>query len=81
MQLVWFILTNLLAGWLAAQLVRGAGFGMLGNTVVGMIGGVIGNAFFRFLGFYAGGGWLGSFIVATVGAVILLYLVVLIKRA
>lgn len=81
MQLVWFILTNLLAGWLAAQLVRGAGFGMLGNTVVGMVGGVIGNAIFRFLGFYAGGGLLGSFIVATVGAVILLYLVALIKRA
>jgi uncharacterized membrane protein YeaQ/YmgE (transglycosylase-associated protein family) len=81
LQLLWFILTNLLAGWLAAQLVRGIGFGMLGNTVIGMIGGVIGNAFFHSLNFYAGGGWLGSFIVATAGAVVLLFLVGLIKKA
>ena len=81
LEVLWFFLTNLLAGWLAAELVRGIGFGMLGNTVIGMIGGVVGNALFRSLDVYAGGGWLGSFIVSTVGAVVVLFLVGLIKRA
>lgn len=46
---------------------------MFGNIVVGMIGGVVGNGFFRTLDVYAGGGWLGSLIVATVGAVVVLF--------
>ena len=80
MELLWFILIGLAAGWLAGKLVRGGGFGVIGDIIVGLIGAVIGGYLFRALGVYAIGGLLGRLIVATIGAVILIFLVRLIKR-
>jgi uncharacterized membrane protein YeaQ/YmgE (transglycosylase-associated protein family) len=80
MELLWFILIGLAAGWLAGKLVRGGGYGVLGDIVVGLIGAVIGGSLFRGLGVYPGYGLLGSLVVATIGAVILIFLVRLIKR-
>jgi len=81
MNIVWFILVGLIAGWLAGQLMKGGGFGVLGDIVVGIIGAVIGGLLFSSLGVSAGGGLLGAIIVATIGAVVLIFLLRLIRRA
>lgn len=81
MNFIWFILIGLAAGWLAGQLVKGGGFGMLGDIIVGVIGALIGGFLFSALGLSSGGGLLGSLIVATIGAVVLLFALRLIKSA
>ena len=74
MNLIVFLLIGALAGWLAGQIMQGSGFGILGNIVIGVVGSFIGGFAFSLLGFTS---WnlLGSIITATVGAVILLYIV------
>jgi uncharacterized membrane protein YeaQ/YmgE (transglycosylase-associated protein family) len=81
MEFAWFILIGLAAGWLAGQLMKGGGFGVVGDIIVGVIGALIGGYLFRFFGISAGDGLLGALIVATIGAVVLLFLLRLIKRA
>ena len=81
MEFLWFILIGLAAGWLAGQLMKGRGFGVIGDIIVGVIGALLGGFLFRTLGFFPGGGLLGSLIVATIGAIILLFLLRLIKKA
>jgi uncharacterized membrane protein YeaQ/YmgE (transglycosylase-associated protein family) len=81
MSLLWFLIIGLVAGWLAGMLVKGGGFGLIGDLVVGVIGAVLGGWLFSTLGASAGGGLIGSLVVATIGAVILLVIVRMIKRA
>lgn len=81
MNLLWFLVVGLVAGWLAGVLVKGGGFGAIGDIVVGVIGAVVGGWLFSALGASAGGGLLGSIIVATIGAVVLLFIARLLKRA
>jgi len=81
MSLLWFLVVGLVAGWLAGVLVKGGGFGVIGDLVVGVIGAFIGGFLFSTLGASTGAGLLGSIIVATIGAVVLLFIVRLIKRA
>ena len=81
MEFVWFILIGLAAGWLAGQVMKGGGFGVLGDIVVGVIGALLGGFLFRTFGVSAGGGLLGSLIVATIGAIVLLFVLRLIKKA
>jgi uncharacterized membrane protein YeaQ/YmgE (transglycosylase-associated protein family) len=66
------------AGWLAGQIIKGGGFGLLGNIVVGILGAVV--AGFLFPGFLPLGGLIGQIISAALGAVILLFVVGLLKR-
>lgn len=79
--LIIFLLIGAAAGWLAGQLMRGGGFGLLGNIVVGILGAVIGGHLFRLVGVSAGGGLIGSLVTAVAGAAVLLFVVGLIKRA
>lgn len=81
MEFVWFILIGLVAGWLAGLLVKGGGFGVVGDIIVGIIGALLGGFIFSSLGISAGGGMLGSIIVATIGAILLIFILRLIKRA
>jgi uncharacterized membrane protein YeaQ/YmgE (transglycosylase-associated protein family) len=81
MEFVWFILIGLVAGWLAGQLMKGGGFGVVGDIVVGVVGALLGGFLFRTLGVSSGGGLIGAIIVATIGAVVLIILLRLIKRA
>jgi uncharacterized membrane protein YeaQ/YmgE (transglycosylase-associated protein family) len=81
MEFVWFILIGLVAGWLAGVLMKGGGFGVIGDIIVGVLGALLGGFLFRSLGVSAGGGLLGSIVVATVGAVVLIFILRLIKRA
>lgn len=76
-----FIIIGAIAGWLAGLIVSGFGFGLIGNIVVGIIGAFIAGWLFPRLGFAIGGGILASIINATIGAVILLVLVKVLKRA
>lgn len=78
--LIVFLAIGALAGWLAGKLMKGKGFGLLGNMVVGIIGAIVGGMLFDLLGISTHG-LVGSIITATVGAVVLLYLVRLFKRA
>jgi uncharacterized membrane protein YeaQ/YmgE (transglycosylase-associated protein family) len=79
--LIWFLIIGAVAGWLAGLLMKGRGFGILGDIIVGIIGAFLGGWLFGVLGISAGGGLAGSLIVAFIGAVVLLFLVRLIKRA
>ena len=81
MSFLWFLIVGLVAGWLAGMLVKGGGFGLIGDLVVGVIGAFLGGWLFSTLGASAGGGLLGGIIVATVGAIVLLFIVRLVKRA
>ena len=80
MHLLWFLLIGIAAGWLAGQLMKGGGFGLLGDLVIGVVGAFIGGWVFSMLGMGAYG-LVGSLITATIGAIILLGLIRLIKRA
>jgi uncharacterized membrane protein YeaQ/YmgE (transglycosylase-associated protein family) len=80
MSFVWFMLIGLAAGWLAGQLVKGGGFGLVGDLVVGMIGAILGGTLFGMLGLSASG-LLGSLITATVGAIVLIVILRALNRA
>ena len=78
--LAW-IFVGLIAGWLAGQVMKGGGYGMVADIILGLVGGVLGGWIFGKLGVAAGGGMIGSIIVAFVGAVILVGITRLLKRA
>ncbi|HZZ29184.1 MAG TPA: GlsB/YeaQ/YmgE family stress response membrane protein [Pirellulales bacterium] len=77
---VWFIIIGIVAGWFAGLIMKGGGYGLLGDLVVGIIGAFLGGWIFETLGISAGGGIVGALIVALVGAIILIALLRLIKR-
>ncbi len=79
MDFIWFIIIGIVAGWLAGQIMKGGGFGLIGDLIVGVIGALLGGFLFRLLGLSAGG-LIGSLITATVGAIVLIAILRLIKR-
>ena len=80
MEFVWFIIVGLIAGWLAGVIMKGGGYGVVGDIIVGIVGALIGGWLFTTMGVSTGGGLLGAIIVALVGAIILIFLLRLIKR-
>ncbi|MCB5226434.1 GlsB/YeaQ/YmgE family stress response membrane protein [Alishewanella sp. 16-MA] len=80
MNFIAFLILGALAGWIAGNIMKGRGFGLLGNIVVGIVGSMLGGFLFSALGLKAFG-FVGSLITATVGAVVLLYLISLVKRS
>ncbi|MEO1017838.1 MAG: GlsB/YeaQ/YmgE family stress response membrane protein [Pseudomonadota bacterium] len=80
MQIILYIIIGALAGWIAGKLIRGGGFGLLGNIVVGIVGAVLGGLILGLVGVNLGG-LFGSLITAIFGAVVLLYVVGLLKKA
>ena len=79
-QIVILLVIAVVVGWLAGVITRGGGFGLLGDIVVAICGAFAGHFLFGLLNIQLGGGYLGLFISATVGAVVLLLLIQLIKR-
>lgn len=71
MDLLWFVLIGIAAGWLASQIMKGGSSGLVGNLIVGVFGAILGGVLFRLLGF-AAVGLLGQLITATVGAIVLI---------
>ena len=80
MEFIWFIIVGLIAGWLAGVIMKGGGYGVVGDIIVGIVGALLGGWLFSTMGVSTGGGLLGSIIVALVGAIILIFLLRLIKR-
>ena len=76
-----FIIIGANAGWLAGLIVSGFGFGLIGNIIVGIVGAFIAGWLLPRIGFSIGGGVIASIIHATIGAIILLVLVKVLKRA
>lgn len=74
-----FLVVGAIAGWLAGKWMKGGGFGLFGNIVVGVIGAIIGGFVFDLVGITAGG-ILGAIVISTIGAGILLFLVGLVKK-
>ena len=77
--MIWLILVGLIAGWLAGKVIRGGGFGIIGDIIVGIIGALLGGWLFGVLNIGLGG-LIGQIIMAFVGAVILLLILRAIKR-
>lgn len=77
--LIW-LLVGAVAGWLAGMIVKGGGFGLAGDIVVGILGAVIGGWLLPQLGVSLGGGIIGVIASATIGAIVLLLLLRLIRR-
>ena len=78
--LIGTIIIGILAGWLAGKLMRGAGYGLIGDLILGLIGGVIGGWIFAQLKVAGPEGMIGSLVVATIGAVILVWITHLVRR-
>lgn len=76
-----FLLVGALAGWLAGQAVRGGGFGLIGDIVVGIVGAFIAGWLFPHLGFSLGTGIVRAIANATIGAILLLLIIRLVRRA
>lgn len=76
-----FLIVGAVAGWLAGQIVKGHGFGLVGNIVVGIVGAFLAGFLLPRLGLAIGGGIIASIINAMIGAVILLVLIGFLKRA
>jgi uncharacterized membrane protein YeaQ/YmgE (transglycosylase-associated protein family) len=79
-QWIWFLLVGLIAGWLAGKVMRGAGYGIIGDLVVGVLGALLGGWLFGKLGIAVGAGLIGAIITAFVGALILVWVLRLLKR-
>lgn len=75
------VIVGAISGWLAGRLVSGYGFGLIGNIVVGIVGAVIAQILFPRIGLSLGGGAFSSILRATLGAVILLVLIRVVKRS
>lgn len=75
------IIIGAIAGWLAGQIVKGGGYGLIGDIIVGIVGSLIASWLFPQLGVTLGGGWIGAIVSATIGAIILLVILRLVKRA
>ena len=79
MNFIWYILIGILSGFVAGKIMRGGGFGILINLLVGIIGGLLGGWVFGLLGI-ATAGILGSLITSVIGAILLLWIVSLFRN-
>lgn len=77
--IIWFLIIGIAAGWIAGKIMKGRGFGLVGNLVVGVIGALVGGFLFDLIGLEAYG-LLASLVMATAGAVVLLFLLGFVKK-
>ena len=79
--MLYSIIVGLIAGWLAGQVMKGGGYGILMDIVLGLLGGLLGGWLFVALGIGTGSGLNGSIVVAFIGAVVLVAISRMLKRA
>jgi uncharacterized membrane protein YeaQ/YmgE (transglycosylase-associated protein family) len=79
--LVIALIIGAIAGWLAGTVVRGGGFGLVGDIIVGILGALVAGWLFPTAGLSLGGGWFGAILSSTIGAIFILVIAKLIKRA
>ncbi|MCC7154751.1 MAG: GlsB/YeaQ/YmgE family stress response membrane protein [Bryobacterales bacterium] len=80
MDLLWFCLIGIAAGWLAGRIMKGGGYGLWGDLIIGVIGAGLGGFVFSLLGL-AAYGLIGRLVVATIGAVLLIWILRKLKKA
>jgi len=80
MNIIIWLIVGAIAGWLAGMMVKGGGFGLIGDIVVGIVGAFIAGWLLPRIGLFIGGGFIADVINAFIGAVILLVIIRLIKR-
>jgi uncharacterized membrane protein YeaQ/YmgE (transglycosylase-associated protein family) len=78
--LIWWVLVGLIAGWAAGKIMKGGGYGVAMDIVLGIVGAVVGGWLVGVLGFQAGG-FISTIIVAIIGAVFLIWITRLLKKA
>ena len=79
MSLVWWIVIGLIAGWAAGKIMKGGGYGVVMDMVLGIVGAVVGGWLMGLLGIYSGS-LLGTIIIAIIGAVFLIWLSRILKK-
>ncbi len=80
MGIIAWLIVGAIAGWLAGLIVKGGGFGLLGNIVIGIVGAVVAGWLLPRLGIAIGGGWVAEIINAMIGAIIVLVILALLRR-
>lgn len=78
--LIWWIIAGLVAGWAAGKIMKGGGYGTLMDIVLGIVGGIVGGALLGLVGIHSEG-LIGSILVAIFGAVVLIWISRMIKKA
>jgi uncharacterized membrane protein YeaQ/YmgE (transglycosylase-associated protein family) len=81
MWLLWTILVGLIAGWATGKIMKGSGYGPLMDILLGICGGITGGWILHLFGFYSSGGLIASVLVAILGAVVLVTLIRVLRRA
>jgi uncharacterized membrane protein YeaQ/YmgE (transglycosylase-associated protein family) len=75
------LVVGAIAGWLAGQIMKGSGYGLIGDIIIGIIGGFIGGWLWGVLHLpLIGGFWISAIVTATIGAVVLIFLIRLVRR-
>ena len=80
MEFLYFIIVGAISGWLAGQVMKGGGYGLLWNILLGIIGGVVGGWLLGMIGLTMGGGTVGYIITSVIGAVVVLFVAGLLKK-
>jgi len=80
MRILLWVISGVVAGWLTGLVMKGRGYGLLGNLVIGLLGGILGGWLFSLFGL-AARGWLGEIVVALVGGVVLVAIARLLRKA
>ena len=80
MNIILWIVVGIIAGWLAGKIMKGKGFGLIGDLIVGVVGAFLGGWLFGLLHISFGGGIIGSLIMAVIGALVLLFVLRLIFK-
>jgi uncharacterized membrane protein YeaQ/YmgE (transglycosylase-associated protein family) len=80
MFLIWIILVGLIAGWATGRIMKGSGYGVLTDILLGIVGAIVGSRVLGLLGIYTSGGLIPSILVAIVGAVLIVALVRALRR-
>ncbi|MCB0706588.1 MAG: GlsB/YeaQ/YmgE family stress response membrane protein [Saprospiraceae bacterium] len=80
MEFLYFIIVGAIAGWLAGQVMKGGGYGLISNIILGIVGAVVGGWLFGILGLKSTGSLIGSILVSMVGAIVVIYIARLLKR-
>jgi len=78
--LIWWAVVGLIAGWAAGRIMKGGGYGVVMDIVLGIIGAIVGGWVMSAVGVHAGG-FIGTIIVAIIGAVILIWVTRMLKKA
>jgi uncharacterized membrane protein YeaQ/YmgE (transglycosylase-associated protein family) len=80
MFLLWIIVVGLVAGWATGKIMKGSGYGVLTDILLGIVGAIVGSRLLGLLGIYSSGGLIPSILVAIFGAVVIVALVHALKR-